>query len=204
VRDGTFVHPELRFAFAVPPGFRLINTPTAVIGRSRDGLMKFDGAQVPPNRRMTDYVAQDWARELGSGGLRNVDAFQVRGIAAANALATGRLDDGRPVTVALAAIRADGDRVYRFMFIGPGGLSPAQARAYEATIGSFRRLGAQEAAAIQPRRIEIVAVAPGQTIEALARRMAVDALPREQFELLNGLEPGQPLAPGEEVKLIAQ
>jgi hypothetical protein len=34
--------------------------------------------------------------------------------------------------------------------------------------------------------------------------MAVDALPREQFEVLNGLEPGQPLAPGEEVKLIGQ
>jgi len=34
--------------------------------------------------------------------------------------------------------------------------------------------------------------------------MAVDTLPREQFEVLNGLEPGQPLAPGEEVKLIGQ
>jgi predicted Zn-dependent protease len=204
VRDGTFVHPELRFAFAVPPGFRLINTPAAVIGQSRDGLMKFDGARVPPNRSMTYYVAQDWARELGSDGLRNVDAFQVRGMPAANALATGGLDDGRSVTVALAAIRADGDRVYRFMFLGPGTLSAAQARAYEATIGSFRRLGAQEAAAIQPRRIEIVTVEPGQGVAALARRMAVDALPREQFEVLNGLEPGQPLAPGEQVKLIVE
>ncbi|MGH6898129.1 MAG: M48 family metalloprotease [Geminicoccaceae bacterium] len=204
VRNGTFVHPELRFAFDVPPGFRLINTPTAVIGQSRDGLMRFDGARVPPNRSMTDYVARDWARELGSGGLRNVAAFQVGGMPAANATATGRLDDGRPVTVALAAIRADGDRVYRFMFVGPGGLSPAQARAYEATIDSFRRLGAQEAAAIQPRRIEIVTVAPGQGTPDLARRMAVDAQPHAQFEVLNGLEPGQPLAPGEQVKLIVQ
>jgi predicted Zn-dependent protease len=204
VRDGTFVHPELRFAFAVPPGFRLINTPSAVIGQSRDGLMKFDGARAPPNRSMTDYVAGDWAHELGSGGLRNVDAFEVSGMPAANALATGQLDDGRPVTVALAAIRADGERVYRFMFVGPGGLSAAQARAYEATIGSFRRLDAQEAAAIRPRRIEVVTVAPGEGIGELARRMAVAALPREQFEVLNGLEPGQPLAPGEEVKLIGQ
>jgi predicted Zn-dependent protease len=153
---------------------------------------------------MTDYVARDWARELGSGGLRNVDAFEVSGMPAANALATGQLDDGRPVTIALAAIRADGERVYRFMFVGPGGLSPAQARAYEATIGSFRRLDAQETVAIRPRRIEVVTVTPGEGIGDLARRMAVDALPREQFEVLNGLEPGQPLAPGEEVKLIGQ
>jgi predicted Zn-dependent protease len=204
VRDGAFVHPELRFAFAVPSGFRLINTPAAVIGQGRDGLMKFDGARVPPNRSMTDYVARDWARELGADGLGNVDAFQVSGMPAANTVTTGRLDDGRAVTVALAAIRADGDRVYRFMFVGPGRLSAAQARAYEATIDSFRRLSADEAAAIQPRRIEIVTVAPGQGVADLAGRMAIDALPREQFEVLNGLGPGQALAPGEEVKLIVQ
>ena len=202
VRDGVFVHPELQFAFEAPPGFRLINTPAAVVGQGRDGLMKFDGVRVPQGRSMTDYVARDWARELGSGGLSNVDGFELRGMAAASATVPGRLDDGRTVTVALAAIRTDGDQVYRFMFVSPGGLDPAQARAYEATVESFRRLGAQEAAAIRPRRIEVVTVQPGQGIDALARRMAVDALPREQFEVLNGLEPGQELAPGEEVKLI--
>jgi hypothetical protein len=34
--------------------------------------------------------------------------------------------------------------------------------------------------------------------------MAVDALPREQFQVLNGLEPGQPLTSGQEVKLIVE
>jgi predicted Zn-dependent protease len=202
VRDGVFVHPALRFAFETPPGFKLINTPAAVVGRGRDGLMKFDGARVPQGRSMTEYVARDWARELGSGGLQDVDGFELRGMAAASATVAARLDDGRPVTVALAAIRTDGEQVYRFMFVSPGGLSPAQARAYEATVGSFRCLSAQEAAAVRPRRIAIVTVEPGEGVDELARRMAVDALPREQFEVLNGLDPGQALTPGEEVKLI--
>ena len=204
VRDGAFVHPALRFAFDVPLGFRLINTPAAVIGQSRDGLMKFDDARVPQGRSMTDYVARDWARELGSGGLRNVDGFEVGGMAAASATAAGRLDDGRSVTVALAAIRTDGEQAYRFMFVSPGGLGPAQARAYETTVDSFRRISAQDAAAITARRIEIVTVDAGQGVDDLARRMAVDALPREQFEVLNGLEPGQALAPGEQVKLVVE
>jgi predicted Zn-dependent protease len=203
VRGRTFVHPELRLAFDVPPGYRLINTPAAVIGQSRDGLMRFDAARVPESRAMADYVARDWARELGSGGLRNVGEFRVNGMPAANATASGQLDDGRAVTVALAAIRAGGDRVYRFIFISPGGLTPERARAYEGTVDSFRRLSADEAAALRPRRIEIVTVAPGQGVEDLARRMAVDALPREQFEVLNGLGPGRPLTPGQQVKLVA-
>jgi predicted Zn-dependent protease len=204
VRGRTFVHPDLGFAFEVPSGFQLINTPTAVIGQSRDGLMKFDGARVPQNRGVSDYVVRDWARELGSDSLRNADAFEVNGMAAASATTSGRLNDGRQVTVALAAIRTDGERVYRFMFVSPGGLSPAQARAYESTVDSFRRLGAEEAAALKPRRIEIVTMAPGQTVDDLAGRMAVDALPREQFQVLNGLEPGQPLTSGQEVKLIVE
>jgi len=46
-------------------------------------------------------------------------------------------------------------------------------------------------------------VKPGQKAPDLAREMAVDAYPREQLEVLNGLAPGQPLAPGQKVKIIA-
>ena len=81
-------------------------------------------------------------------------------------------------------------------------MSPAQANAYQATVNSFRRLSADEAAAIQARRLQVVTVEPGQDAADLARRMAVDTLPREQFELLNGLDPGAPLAPGQKVKLV--
>ena len=162
VRDGTFVHPELRFAFAVPPGFRLINTPAAVIGQSRDGadeVRRRAGAAEPQHDRLRGPRLGARAR-LGRSARRRCasrsEAWRRRARSP-----SGRLDDGRAVSIALAAIRADGDRVYRFMFVGPGRLSPAQARAYEGTVGSFRRLSAEEAAAIQPRRIEVVTVGAG-------------------------------------------
>jgi predicted Zn-dependent protease len=202
LRGRTFVHPDLRFAFDVPPGYRVVNTPAAVIGRAQNSLLKFDAARVAPGRDVDVYLAQDWAQELGAGRLGNVARSQVNGMPAASAVAAGTLDDGRPVTVVLAALRADDERVYRFTFVSLGQMSPAQAGAYRATIESFRRLSAEEAAAIQARRLQVVTVAPGQGAADFARRMAVDALPQEQFELLNGLEPGAPLAPGQKVKLV--
>jgi hypothetical protein len=36
------------------------------------------------------------------------------------------------------------------------------------------------------------------------RRLAVDELPQEQFELLNGLDPGDALTPGQKVKLVVE
>jgi predicted Zn-dependent protease len=203
VRDRTFVHADLGFAFDVPPGYRIFNTPAAVIAQAHNSLMKFDAARVPAHRTTSAYLAGDWAQELGAGQLGNVDEAQVNGMPAASAVAAGQLDDGRPVTVALAAVRAGDERVYRFMFVSLGRMSPAQAHAYRATVNSFRRLSADETAALDARRLQVVTIEPGQEITDLARRMRVDALPQEQFELLNGLEPGESLRPGQKVKLVA-
>ncbi|HEX6111604.1 MAG TPA: M48 family metalloprotease [Geminicoccaceae bacterium] len=202
VRGRTFVHPELRFAFDVPQGYRIVNTPAAVIGQAQNSLMKFDAVRVPEGQDVGAYLARDWARELGAGRLGNVAQSQVSGMPAASAVHPGRLDDGQQVTVALAALRAGDERVYRFMFVSPGRMSSAQANAYQATVNSFRRLSAEEAAAMQGRRLRVVTVEPGQDVEDLARRMAVDSLPREQFELLNGLDSGDSLSPGQKVKLV--
>jgi predicted Zn-dependent protease len=202
VRGRTFVHPELRFAFDAPPGYRIVNTPAAVIGQAQNSLMKFDAVRVPAGRDVGAYLARDWAQELGAGRLANVAQSQVNGMPAASAVAPGRLGNGQQVTVALAALGAGSGQVYRFMFVSPGPMSSAQANAYQATVNSFRRLSADEPAALQARRLRVVMVEQGQDAEDLARRMAVDSLPREQFDLLNGLEAGDSLSPGEKVKLV--
>ena len=203
VRGRTFVHPDLRFAFDLPQGYRIVNTPQAVIGQAQDSLMKFDAVRVPEHRDIEVYLARDWAQELGAGRLGNVSESEVNGMPAASAVAAGQLEDGRPVTVALAAIREGDERVYRFMFVSPGRMSSAHANAYQATVNSFRRLSADEAAAIDARRLQVVTVEPGQDVDDFARRMAVDALPREQFLLLNGLAADASLTPGQKVKLVA-
>jgi predicted Zn-dependent protease len=98
VRGRTFAHPDLRFAFDVPPGYRIVNTPQAVIGQAPNSLMKFDSARLPEGRDIGAYLARDWAKELGAGSLGEVARSQVNGMPAASAVAAGQLDDGRPVT----------------------------------------------------------------------------------------------------------
>ncbi len=199
VRGRAFLHPELRFAFEAPDGFRLRNLPQAVLGRAAGGqAMIFDAARVPERQAMAAYLTRDWAQ---GGRLRQVQSFEVNGMAAAGGLAEVRIGD-RPAEALLVAIRHGGDRVYRFAFASQGGIGRQELRAYNATINSFRRLGAEEAARIRPRRIDVVTVRPGQTVEDFVRRMAVDELPREQFLVLNNLEPGEELRAGRRVKIV--
>jgi predicted Zn-dependent protease len=202
-RGRRFIHPDLRFAFEAPPGFRLLNTPSAVIGRDQaNRAMKFDLVGVAPGRDMSDYVAEDWGAELGAGRLRDVKAFDLEGLPGASAATSGTLEGGQEVDIGLAAIRAGEDRVYRFMFVNPGRMSSDEAKAYQATVNSFRVLSSQDAAQFKPRRIKVVQVRPGETESDLAARMAVDDLKTEQFVVLNGLRPGADLSPGQPVKLV--
>jgi predicted Zn-dependent protease len=69
-------------------------------------------------------------------------------------------------------------------------------------INSLRRVTAQEAAAIRPRVIHVVTVAPGDTIESLAARMAYRDFQTDRFLALNGLSVNSRLAPGQKVKLV--
>ena len=200
VRGRSFLHPELRLAFRAPDGFRLQNLPTAVVGRDRSGrIMRFDGVTVPAGRSMRDYLVRDWAEGLA---LRNVLGFEANGLAGASASTAGQLSNGQSVDVGLAVIRADRSRVYRFLFISAAPMGRADAAAFEATVRSLRRLSEDEAAALRPLRIEVVTVEEAQTRDDLAARMAVDANPLEQFEVLNGLSAGQPLVPGQRVKIV--
>jgi predicted Zn-dependent protease len=196
VQGSTFVHPELRFAFTAPAGFQLQNTPSAVFGRGRDGAsFQFDLARVPAGADLRDHVAS-WARELGAQRLDRLGSTQVSGLPAAYGSTVGQTQGGR-VAVHLGAIRAEGDNVYRFLVLE----APGSERAFRTTFESFRRLGAEEAAAVRPQRVRVVEVGPGDTPQTLASRMALDA-PEEQFRILNHLALQGPLRSGERVKLV--
>ena len=208
VRGRRFVHPELGFAFEAPQGFRLQNTPQAVIGQDEAGrLLIFTGADLA-GRSPADYVAAPGLQQLGRalgvevGRPRNVQSFEVDGLPAAAASAAIR-QDGRQADAGLAAIDA-GEMGYQFIFVSPGQMSGAEARAYQATVDSFERLSAEQAAEFAPQRIAVAPVEAGASAEALAARMAVEQAPLRRFEILNALALRDGLAAGEEVKLIVE
>jgi predicted Zn-dependent protease len=206
VRGQRFIHPGLGFAFEVPPGFALQNLPQAVIGRDRGGrLLVFAGADLG-GRTLEDYVAGAGLQQVGAllqaeiSPPRHVQTIEVDGLPAATSSATLR-QDGMVADVALAAFTL-GDASYRLIFLSPGSMSRDEARAYQATVESFRRLGDEEIARLQPRRIALVEVEQGQDAEQLGRRMAVDKAPVERFRILNARAVEQGLRAGEAVKLI--
>ena len=201
---GEFRHPELAIAFRVPEGFRLINGPSHVSAQGPDGsLIVFDmvpAGAVPGNADLLAYVADDWGGRLG---LHSVEPLQINGMEAVTGSNRIRLEQGL-VDVRLVAVRERPGRTYRFMFLTPALASDRTDLDVRATTHSFRRLSAAEIAAIEPLRIAVVTVRPGQTIDDLARSMTVAGLPVEWFRALNGLPEGGSVEVGRKVKIVTR
>jgi predicted Zn-dependent protease len=122
----------------------------------------------------------------------------VNGIDAAYAMTRASTQSG-PVDVTVFAYQFAADTAYRFVTITPQGSGLG---AFAPLVDSVRRLNGNEAASVRARRIQVVTVKAGDTIEALANRMAYPNYRMERFLALNGLAADARLRPGDKIKLV--
>ena len=193
-----FLHPGLGIGFTAPAGFVLANSPTSVVLRGPGGLAaQFAGGAAARGGDPADEAYAALRQLIGQAPARvgEVRRSRIDGYDAAVLSAQAQSDNGWvDVTVAAYAV---GPRSFFFTTLAPAG----EGGAFDPLIGSLHRLTAAERAEARPRRIRVVAVRPGDTVASLAQRMATDH-PRERFEAINGLQPGDALHPGDRVKIV--
>ena len=201
VEGTTFSHPVLGFTFTAPRGYRLTNTPAAVLADGEGTRLVLDGAR-DPGGSLDGYIAGTWAREIAqqtrTGRLGQVERYTINGLPAAQGVLPVQINN-RVYDALLVAIRYDG-KLYRFTGLAPQG-SGRLTEISRAT-DTFRSLSRAERNATPERRIDIVTVRSGDTAESLGRRMAVDELGVERFRVLNGLRDREQPRAGERVKIV--
>lgn len=199
IRGRDFLHPNLRFAFRVPPGFSLFNSNRAVYafgpGKSR---IIFDRAPKAVRGSMEYYLGRVWGAKLR---LRNLEAIRVNGLDAATATTTVRTSAGQ-FNARLVSYRFDAKTIYRLMFLTPPGQGNRLSTELRRTTYSFRKLTAAEASRLRPLVLRIVTVKPGDTVSRLARRMPYSDYQIERFEVLNGISRNDTLRVGQKLKTV--
>jgi predicted Zn-dependent protease len=196
VRGRRFLHPKLGFTFTAPEGFSLDNTAQAVLGLKDGGAqaLRLDVVKVPAEQSLIEYLNSGWIENIEDG---SVEELAINGFPAATATAKGDQWAFR-----LYAIRF-GSEVYRFIFAAKN-RTPDTDRAFREAVHTFRRLTLAEIQSAKPLRLKAVKVGPDDSVESLASRMALIDRQVERFRVLNGLDGGERVKPGELVKIIVE
>ena len=200
VEGRQFVHPDLRLKFAAPNGFYMLNGTRAVSINGQSGQAQFTLAQY--NGDLDAYVRSVFQalggqqQQLAPSNLRRTT---INGIPAL--VGTARVNNqSSQVDVTVVAYEFASDRAYHFTAVTKAGGSGV----FSSMFQSVQRISAQEAAAIVPRRIDVVTASRGQTVQTLANRMAYPSSQVERFRVLNGLGSNDQIIAGRKYKIVVK
>lgn len=196
--DGrSFKHPDLKLAFIAPAGFAMVNSPQAVVISSASGRAQFTSAAY--NGDLRGYIDSVFRAVGGQTALNygSITARQINGINGAYASANANTQSG-PVVVTVYAYEVSANSAFHFVAVMPAGSQGA----FDTMFESFRRLTDGEASSIKPRKVRVVTVKRGDTVESLAANMAYGDYKVERFKVLNAISGSVPVKPGQKVKII--
>ncbi len=197
--DGrNFLHPELRLAFQVPDGYYMVNGTRAVSIAGQSGKAQFSSATYSGD--LDSYVRAAFAAVAGGQqqiAPQQISRTTINGLPAAYGIARVN-SNNQQVDVLVFAYEFASDRAYHFVTLAPAG----QTGMLSPMLNSMRRVSPIEAGQVRPRRLAVVTVARGDTVQSLAARMAYADAPLERFLVLNGLAANAVLRVGDKVKLV--
>jgi len=193
--DGqSFRHPGLKLKFTAPGGYAIANGSDAVTIAGQGGQAEMRLGQ---GSDLAQAIAQRFG-QLGTGTPSGqVQNGTANGIPYAY-VTTRAAANNRAVDATVVAYRFPA-ATYTFTLVTPAGSGIGP---FQPLLASVAPLSTAEANAIRGKKISIVTVRQGDTIDSLSARMAFPDYRRERFVTLNGLDREQPLTPGRLVKLV--
>lgn len=199
VEGRTFLHPDLKLGFEAPQGYFMLNGTRSVSINGQSGKGEFTGAAYSGD--LDAYVRAAFAGLTQSGQPAvTPGALQrttVNGIPAAYATARVQQSSGQ-IDVTVFAYEFARDQAFHFITVVPAG----QAAVFNPMYASMRRLSASESASVKPRKVQVVTVRSGDTLQSLAQRMAYTDAQLERFLVLNSLTSASTLRAGQKVKIV--
>ena len=197
MRNGTFYHPDIGFAFNVPSTVKLENAPKYILMRGQEKtLLVFD--IVKNNTGANDYLEAVRSRHNLSEPVENID---VNGAHAATISVPVNFQ-GREADLRLIVIEWTEGQIIRMQIMIPRGTSNDAIDQLKRISYSFRRMDARDKNAVRPNQIDLITAHAGDTIETLSRGMNIEKGKADMFAALNGLTPATPIEAGRQYKIV--
>jgi predicted Zn-dependent protease len=197
VEGDVFYHPELRFRFPVPRGFKVVNQPTQVVmveGQNR-AMLGFTST----GEKSLEAAA---AKFINQPGLKVIQRTPMRsnGLPAMLIVADGQMEKGQTVRVMVYFVEYRGT-VYHFIgYSAPQAFSTFQ-RIFLQTMQGFGEVQDPRVLNRQPVRLALEGVSRPARFQDLIPRSLPAPLTPEDLAILNQVQLNDEIRPGRTIKL---
>ena len=201
VRGHAFLHPDLRFALEFPPDWTVANGPTQVVAQEPGGRAALILQLVPQPRGGTLAEVAEWS--MNQAGFRSRGGRQARinGLDAYVGTWEGNVQ-GLGRSAARAAVIDSERRVYRIIGVASVEEFARTVGDFDGSIGSFRPLSRDEAAAIGPNRITFYRAREGDTWQGIAVGPSEGIVSAATLALMNGYAVNELPRAGDRLKVV--
>jgi predicted Zn-dependent protease len=192
----TFLHPDLRFRFLFPEGYKVENQPQAVVGVSprQDAAVVLSLAPTAdPQAAMNAFASQPGIQVTGvSQGLMGT----------LNAVSGGFFAQAEQQRLeGVVTFVRHGERTFQLVGFTPAGNLAGVLPAFQRTMASFEPLNDPAVLNVQPARIELTPVPEPMTLAQFLQRFP-STVSAEELARINGVDPAARLEAGRLMKRV--
>jgi predicted Zn-dependent protease len=179
--NGVFYHPDMRFRFTIPSGWKAQNTPQAVVAISpqQNAMVQLTLGKGSPEEAARQFLSQQ-GLQAGQPSRETIN-----GIPAVASQFQAQTQQG--VLQGLVAFFGYNGQTYQILGYGPAQGFAANQQAIRQVLGSFAPVNDQRILNVQPSRIEIVRIERPETLGAFAQRTGT-TIPISELAILNQVE----------------
>ncbi|MGD2245754.1 MAG: M48 family metalloprotease [Candidatus Aminicenantes bacterium] len=200
VEGDTFHHPQMRFSFSFPQGWKIQNNPSNVTVVSKDG----NAAVVLLAEQSGDPI-RDFARKKAASfeghTLLDEKNLTINGMASYLQYIDVPQQESENLRVLLSCIRK-GPYIYSFASMSTASNYSKYESVFGTIIGSFRELTNRNYLNRQPKRIRLIKANGRQTLQTLFQRAGMKRDLWPKFAIMNGFKLNQRPESGRLIKII--
>lgn len=201
LRGREFVHPDLRFSIAFPPGWEVTNTAEQVVAKQpgENAYVLLDLVQQPRGRTLEEVAVAN----MRSTGFRQVEGgpTTVNGLPAFIGSFQGSLQQVGAVRARVAFIESD-RRIFRIIGFAPTARFDQVTVPISETQRSFRALTTREAADVKPNRLAFYTVRSGDTWQSIAEGPSGGNVRAATLAIMNGRDVNEQPLSGDRIKIV--
>jgi predicted Zn-dependent protease len=205
VEGNTFYHPELRFKYPIPSGWRLQNMPSQVQMAPEDGsaLMIFTLSQQKDLEQAAQQTMQDLNLEILDTKRATVNGMQA--VATVSQQSSQNQQSGEQQTIKVLSYFIDyGGNIYIFHGVTSEAEFNGYFRLFESTMVNFDNLTDPSKLNVEPLRIRIKEVPRTSSVAEVFQYYNVPSEMHGDLALLNNQDLNDQITAGELIKIISK